>query len=105
LVALGLREIGLAAVVNGDLFGLSRRRPALGSVHRLLRDPIYLGYALLLAGRALRTGQDRLVRLALLAGLLLWIEARVEDWAHRAATGAGSAIRVGRPPEAGGSRW
>jgi protein-S-isoprenylcysteine O-methyltransferase Ste14 len=78
LVALGFWRLGPAAAVNGDLFGLVPRRP-LGPLWGVVPDPIYTGYALWLAGWALRTGRPRLLPVAAEMLALLTVEARVED--------------------------
>jgi protein-S-isoprenylcysteine O-methyltransferase Ste14 len=70
----GFRRLGLRALVNADLFGLGRRTR--------IRDPIYAGYALWLAGFAARSGRPGLLPVAGEMLVLLWVEARVEDWAR-----------------------
>lgn len=81
LVLIGFGTIGAAAAVNGDLFGLVPPTRKNGWRVRWIRDPIYLGYAGILAGRALRRGSPSLHFIAVEALTLLTAEARVEDWA------------------------
>jgi protein-S-isoprenylcysteine O-methyltransferase Ste14 len=83
LVALGFRRLGLAAAVNGDLFGLLRPKPV-RPLWGVVRDPIYTGYSALLAGWALRTGRPRLLPVAAEMLALLTLESRIEDWAASA---------------------
>ncbi len=82
LVGLGFRALGLGAAVNADLFRTGPRPPVRARAGAVpgVRDPIYLGYAALLAGRSLRRGAPGLL-VALEALLLLTVEARIEDWA------------------------
>lgn len=81
LVAAGFRRLGLAAAVNGDVFGLMPRQPDAGPLLGVVRDPIYTGYSAWLAGWALRTGRFRLLPVAAEMLVLLFLEARIEDWA------------------------
>lgn len=86
LVGLGFRELGPAAAINGDLFGLGSLKRPPGGIFRVLDNPIYTGYALLLFGRALRLGSARLAITAVESLLLLnAIEARVENRASELA--------------------
>lgn len=81
LVLFGFGTVGPAAAVNGDIFGLQRRNRKRGRLLGRIRDPIYLGYAGILAGQAFRRGRPSLLLIAVEALLLLKAEARVEDWA------------------------
>ncbi|HZV49012.1 MAG TPA: methyltransferase [Candidatus Dormibacteraeota bacterium] len=83
LVVVGFRRLGLAAAVNGDLFGLMPRKPDPRPVLGVIRDPVYTGYTAWLAGWALRTGRLRLLPVAAEMLVLLTLEARIEDWAAR----------------------
>ena len=58
LVHLGFLELGPASAINGDLFGFGNRRARPGGIYRVMENPIYSGYGLLLLGRALRIGSD-----------------------------------------------
>lgn len=80
LTTVGFRRLGVAAAVNGDLFGLVERRPV-RPAWGWLRDPIYVGYSLWLAGWAVRTGRPQLLPVAAEMLIVLLAEARIEDWA------------------------
>ena len=83
LAVLGFVELGPAAAINGDLFGIGARLTPPGGIHRVIDNPIYTGYALLLGGRALRLGSVRLAVVAAESLLLLnLVEAVVERRAH-----------------------
>ena len=88
LVGLGFLELGPASAINGDLFGFGNPRAQPGGIYRVMENPIYSGYGLLLFGRALRIGRVRLAIVAAESLLLLnAIEAGVERRA-RARTSA-----------------
>lgn len=84
LVAAGFRKVGPGALVNADVFSDSPRQWQTDGVYGYIADPIYLGYGLNLAGRALRRRSPQiLVVAAWLSALLLAVEAPIERWAHR----------------------
>lgn len=89
LVAMGFHRLGPAAAVNGDVFGLVPRTSGPAPVLGRVRDPIYTGYSVWLAGWALRTGRLLLLPVAAQMMVLLTLEARIEDWAG---------TRSGEPP-------
>ena len=84
LVAAGFRKVGPGALVNADVFSDSPRQWQTDGVYGYVADPIYLGYGLKMAGRALRRRSPQiLVVAAWLSTLLFAVEAPVERWAHR----------------------
>ena len=83
LVVAGFRRVGPGALVNSDIFDVAPHRWQTGGPYAIVRDPIYLGYGLSLAGRGLsRRSPELLVVAAWLAAVLVVIEAPVERWAH-----------------------
>lgn len=80
LFVLAFRELGFAGMANGYFFGRTRKTPVRSGVYRLLKNPMYDSYAVILIGVGLYTTNAAYL---LLAGeslvLLNLVEARVEN--------------------------
>lgn len=84
LVAAGFRTLGPGAVINADLFATNPQPRTRDGVYRLLSQPIYTGYGLLVVGGGLARSNPILVALGgWLAFLLLLVQAPAEDLAFR----------------------
>ncbi|GAC1583347.1 MAG: hypothetical protein NVS3B24_22010 [Candidatus Dormibacteria bacterium] len=83
LVVGGFSKVGLGAMVNADIFDDSPREWQTSGAYSIVPDPIYVGYGLSLAGRAVRRcSPEILVVAAWLSVLLLAVEAPAERRAH-----------------------
>jgi len=80
LFLLALRELGFAAAANGYFFGRAPKQPVRSRVFRVLKNPMYDSYAIVLAGVALVTANAVYLLIAAESFLLLnLVEARVEN--------------------------
>jgi len=77
---LAFRELGFAGMANGYFFGRTSKTPVRSGVYRLLKNPMYDSYAVILIGVGLYAANAAYL---LLAGesmvLLNLLEARVEN--------------------------
>ncbi|MFN2466327.1 MAG: methyltransferase [Candidatus Dormibacteria bacterium] len=106
LVAAGFRKLGPGALVNADVFGDSAGEWHTGGFYAHVPDPIYIGYGLGVAGRAVRQNSPGMLLVAAwLSALLLAIEAPVERWAHKRRGRPGRNDRVIAITAAGEQRW
>lgn len=100
LFGAAFRELGLQSLFNGNFFG--RGDGIAGGVYRVLADPMYDAYALLLLSLALRRADAAYLLLALESVVLLnLVEARVERVVPAPALSARlRALRSGPSPSA-----
>jgi len=80
LVGAGFSVLGPGAIVNADLFQKSPPRRSRNGIYRLLSQPIYTGYGLMLLGRGVTRGSAGLAAVGpWLSVILLAVQAPTED--------------------------
>lgn len=80
LVVAGARQLGPAAVLNGQFFGRASPAPVHSGVYAVLRHPMYDGFALLVAAAGLLSGNALYLAYAAECWVVCrFIEVPVED--------------------------